>query len=180
MKVLQLSDKILTIDGFLNPSECEEYIAMSEKIGYEAAKLDSKKVVTEVRNNQRAFYESQELASLLFERSAPYLPDQIGSRILVGLNELFRFYKYLPGHQFKKHQDGSFIRNKTEVSAMTFMIYLNDGCVGGETTFLEHQIAPKTGKALVFYHKLLHEGSEVKEGVKYVLRTDVMYRTKEV
>ena len=178
MKILQLSDKILTIDDFLSPAECEAYITMSEKIGYEAAKLDSKKVVTEVRNNQRTFYESQELASLLFERSATYLPAQIGNRVLVGLNELFRFYKYLPGHQFKKHQDGSFIRNKAEVSALTFMIYLNEDCVGGETTFLEHQIAPKTGKALAFYHKLIHEGSEVKKGVKYVLRTDVMYRSE--
>jgi hypothetical protein len=30
--------------------------------------------------------------------------------------------------------------------------------------------------ALIFYHKLYHEGSEVLTGIKYVLRTDVMYR----
>jgi hypothetical protein len=32
--------------------------------------------------------------------------------------------------------------------------------------------------ALLFQHQLLHEGSEVTSGVKYVVRSDVMYRTR--
>ena len=35
---------------------------------------------------------------------------------------------------------------------------------------------PEWGKALVFYHRQLHEGLPVVRGRKYVLRTDVMYR----
>ena len=30
--------------------------------------------------------------------------------------------------------------------------------------------------ALIFLHSLYHEGNEVTQGVKYVLRSDVMYR----
>ncbi|MBK9658170.1 MAG: hypothetical protein IPO66_23325 [Rhodanobacteraceae bacterium] len=40
----------------------------------------------------------------------------------------------------------------------------------------EAAIAPETGTALVFMHDRTHEGELVTDGVKYVLRTDVMYR----
>jgi hypothetical protein len=33
--------------------------------------------------------------------------------------------------------------------------------------------------ALIFLHSLYHEGSEVTQGVKYVLRTDIMYRAPQ-
>jgi hypothetical protein len=58
------------------------------------------------------------------------------------------------------------------------MIYLNDGFKGGETKFNNVVVAPKKGSALIFYHYLEHEGSEVIEGIKYVLRTDIMFRLK--
>jgi hypothetical protein len=43
---------------------------------------------------------------------------------------------------------------------------------------LEKRIEPHAGMALLFQHRLLHEGSEVTSGVKYVVRSDVMYRTR--
>lgn len=58
---------------------------------------------------------------------------------------------------------------------LTFMIYLNEGYTGGETRFESVSVAGKPGMALVFEHELLHEGAEVTAGVKYVLRSDVMY-----
>ncbi|MEM1134219.1 MAG: 2OG-Fe(II) oxygenase [Bacteroidota bacterium] len=59
---------------------------------------------------------------------------------------------------------------------MTFMIYLNEDFKGGETKFDEITIKPKTGTALCFIHEQKHEGCFVISGVKYVIRTDVMYR----
>jgi len=58
------------------------------------------------------------------------------------------------------------------------MIYLNDDFEGGETKFDNVTIEPKTGTALCFIHEQKHEGCPVVEGLKYVLRTDVMYRKK--
>jgi len=55
------------------------------------------------------------------------------------------------------------------------MVYLNGGARGGETRFENVSITPEPGLALLFDHYLLHEGAEVIEGTKYVLRTDVMY-----
>ncbi len=39
------------------------------------------------------------------------------------------------------------------------------------------RVQPRAGMALVFKHAILHEGSSVVAGTKYVLRTDVMYRS---
>lgn len=105
-----------------------------------------------------------------------FAPIKIGNSYAIGLNELFRFYKYGTGHRFKKHIDESYIRSENEASFFTLMIYLNDNYNGGETKFNEITIEGKTGMALLFLHSLLHEGAEVKKGIKYVLRTDVMYK----
>lgn len=57
-------------------------------------------------------------------------------------------------------------------------MYLNGGFEGGATAFRESRasllVTPERGKALVFYHRQLHEGLPVVRGRKYVLRTDVM------
>ena len=36
-------------------------------------------------------------------------------------------------------------------------------------------MVPRPGMALLFQHRLLHEGCAVESGVQYVLRSDVMY-----
>ena len=37
-------------------------------------------------------------------------------------------------------------------------------------------VTPKQGTALVFNHDTLHEGLPVTEGIKYIIRTEIMYR----
>ncbi|MFT3680206.1 MAG: 2OG-Fe(II) oxygenase [Ferruginibacter sp.] len=179
MKLNRISNHIFIIESFWTKEACESFILKSEKVGYEAATVETEmgmKVLESVRNNNRVIYKDFELAETLWSQLKPFAPQQIGNSIPVGLNELFRFYKYQPGQLFKKHIDQSYIRNDLEASYYTFMIYLNDGYKGGETTFAETIIQPSQGTALVFLHSLEHEGSEVTEGTKYVLRTDIMYR----
>jgi len=179
MDITYISNNIFTIDGFFTADECRQYIGKSEAIGYEAATVETEKgavVMEAVRNNNRVIHTNEVLAKTLWPRLQPFAPAKIGNSIAIGLNEMFRFYKYKPGQQFKKHVDQSFIRNDVEASYYTFMVYLNDECTGGETSFGDIATSPKQGTALVFLHGLEHEGSEVKTGVKYVLRTDIMYR----
>jgi predicted 2-oxoglutarate/Fe(II)-dependent dioxygenase YbiX len=177
-----LTDYIFTIDGFWTHKECDDFIAKSEAIGYEAATVETEsgqKIVTAVRNNNRVIYRDYELADLLWQQLQPFAPTQIGYSKAAGLNELFRFYKYESGQEFKRHKDQSYIRDDGEASYYTFMIYLNENYDGGETTFNNLSIQPKKGLALVFLHNLEHEGKAVKSGVKYVLRTDIMFRLEE-
>jgi hypothetical protein len=181
--ILQYNEYIFVIENFLSEAECKELIALSETQPYEAAKVNlngRQTLVTGVRNNQRLMVENHEWARFFFEKARYCLPQVIGHSALLGFNELFRFYKYTPGQQFRRHRDGSFVRNEKEASYYTFMVYLNDDFTGGETGFDEYiSIQPQTGNALVFLHPLHHEGKPVLEGTKYVLRTDVMYRLIE-
>ena len=75
-------------------------------------------------------------------------------------------------------------------SKLTLLIYLNDGYTGGDTIFStddfvdgvatvhSKRITPRTGLTLVFRHELKHEGEELVDGRKYVLRTDVLYEAE--
>ena len=58
------------------------------------------------------------------------------------------------------------------------MVYLNECEAGGHTKILDLDlsIAPKPGCALLFNHHLLHEGARVERGIKYAVRSDLMYR----
>jgi predicted 2-oxoglutarate/Fe(II)-dependent dioxygenase YbiX len=174
-------DDIFTIHELLSRRECEELIARSEAIGYEAAAVGGENV-PQFRNNARALLEDSSLASHLWQRAAPFVPRARDGSEAVGLHERFRFYRYVTAEQFGPHHDGCVSRGTDEVSKMTFMVYLSDVARGGETVFyapggvVQFSIRPVSGKALVFDHLRLHEGAPVLDGIKYVLRTDVMFR----
>ena len=180
-------DKVIVIHGFLSGEECAALIQRSESLRYEPGTV-ADVVIEEVRNNERVIVDDVSLATDFLRRAEPSLPAVIDGHGLVGFNERWRFYRYGPGQTFKPHRDGSFMRIKSwEESQMTFMIYLNDGMVGGETRFFSDMeqafrqrpylsVQPKRGMALAFIHSIWHEGAMVQSGLKYVLRTDVMYK----
>lgn len=80
--------------------------------------------------------------------------------------------------------------DKKQSSLFTFLLYLNDEFEGGETTFFipgqregilnAYPVRPVMGGVAVFPHgetngALLHEGTSVKKGAKYIIRTDIEY-----
>ena len=171
---------VFTIADVFGPAECDAAIARAEQIGFDAAPITTGTgfvMRPEVRNNDRAMFDDVELAAELFGRIRDMLPRRMCGRRPVGVNERFRCYRYMPGQQFKAHYDGAFQRTARERSELTLMIYLNDGFTGGGTSFLDFDVdvAPRRGMALLFQHEVLHEGCAVESGVKYVLRSDVMY-----
>lgn len=175
------SPGIFTLKHFLSLEECEDLIIKSEAMGYEEATVDVgngvQRMIKGVRNNERVLYKDDAYATFIWERLQDFAPEGTDNRSAVGVNELFRFYKYSPGQRFKMHKDGSFERNRFEASQYTFMIYLNEAYTGGETIFSSGEIIhPETGTALIFHHPLRHEGALLTAGVKYVLRTDIMYK----
>ena len=173
---------IFTIEHFLSATECLAYIKAGEEVGYEEATITTYEgyyeLNKEIRNNDRVIFDDENLAAFLFDRAKPFLPEDVEDWKLVGFNERFRFYRYGPGQYFKWHKDGCYSRNDKETSILTFLIYLNDDYQGGETSFNWDAVQPKMGMALIFPHRLTHQGSPVTSGVKYVLRTDVMYCTR--
>lgn len=169
---------VFTIHNFLSPHECDQFIADSEQLGFMQAVISTKdgdQLLIDARNNDRILYDNPQLAAWLYQRALPLLPAQIDGWRPSGFNERFRFYRYTEHQYFTWHQDGTFRRSDHEESFLTFIMYLNDAYMGGETQFGWDTVIPQQGAALVFPHRLRHQGARVLSGTKYVLRTDVMY-----
>ena len=188
---LNSCEDLFVIRDFLSPAECTEQIARSEAIGFGDAPINGLAgpvINKRMRNNERVMIDDHGLATSLWERLRAFVPAQRGLRWkAVGVNERFRYYRYDPGQRFHWHYDGAFERSPREVSALTVLVYLNEGFDGGQTEFQflagggsdesgEITVVPVAGMALVFVHGILHQGAAVARGRKYVLRTDVMYR----
>ena len=112
---------------------------------------------------------------------------------LRGIREDLRFLQYCPGHFFKSHKDGTHEdEERNELSYYTLQLYLNGDpktVKGGATRFWSGStvdgvasegkyvdVEPRMGRVLIFEQRdLRHSGEEVKEGVKYNIRTDMMY-----
>lgn len=180
MKKVQLDPQIFIVEDFLSIKECSDYIEKSELQTFEEAKINmggNQVMMKGVRNNDRLLFFDENLAEELWLKLKPFVPSSFGASKAIGLNEMFRIYRYEPGQRFKMHRDGSYERNETEFSILSFLIYLNENFEGGETEFRKvTTVKPKTGTALVFHHPMRHEGKEIISGIKYVLRTDVMYK----
>jgi hypothetical protein len=87
------------------------------------------------------------------------------------------------------HRDGAYhTPSGDQRSFYTLHLYLNDSITdggdvkGGATTFHSMDMTrrldvdPKMGRVLIFQHAhLLHSGDEVHEGIKYTMRSDLMY-----
>ena len=191
-RVLQLADDIWTVDGALDPAECAAWITWGEAQGFEEAPVTTghgPEMRKDIRNNSRVMADLPELAEGLWQRLRGVVPADWEGRAPVGVNERLRLYRYDPGQRFAAHFDGYFRRPTGEKSELTLMVYLNDGFEGGETTFYGSwrnypdrpyvRAVPRRGRALLFRHHLLHEGTPVLSGRKYALRTDVMYGARQ-
>ncbi|KAG7663762.1 uncharacterized protein J8A68_002709 [[Candida] subhashii] len=110
-----------------------------------------------------------------------------------GLNPQLRVYRYRKGHHFDKHYDESVVcpippkGDKKGKTKWTLLIYLtgDEEFKGGGTIFYPElrgvepmNIHPCKGMALLHKHGddcLKHEAEIVKDGEKWVLRSDVVY-----
>src|SRR6266478_229151 len=112
-----IAENIFTVARVLSAEECQQFIERGETMGFEAATVslaDGPRMVTAVRNNDRAIFDDPELARMLWERVGSEVPLTIDGAIAVGLNERFRYYRYDPSQRFNAHRDGSVERSPTE------------------------------------------------------------------
>ncbi|MFT4979861.1 MAG: hypothetical protein ACI8S6_005773 [Myxococcota bacterium] len=105
-------------------------------------------------------------------------------------NERLRIYRYAEGQYFRPHVDVQMELPGGGQTRASLMVYLNDDFEGGQTRFfarkprgssrkrnnpVTHSVVPERGSALVFDHLRLHEGAAVSRGVKYAIRSDLIY-----
>jgi Rps23 Pro-64 3,4-dihydroxylase Tpa1-like proline 4-hydroxylase len=189
---LKFNKFAIILDNVFTKEECDSLINLSEEISenYEIAKIsynDEQIIDKSYRNNQRWLNFDKKIAETFFEKIKSYVPIEFEGNHVSCLNERLSFLKYKPGEYFRPHEDGYYIRpDNSEMSYITVQIYLNDLKEedGGATTFIKdkynriyqnYSVMPKVGRVLLFEHDIEHEGSILKNGLKYCIRTDVMY-----
>ncbi|KAI0692399.1 hypothetical protein BC835DRAFT_1277776 [Cytidiella melzeri] len=197
-----LEDQILLIDDLFTPEECRAFVRLIESSPLELT--PPKKRGEAERVNYRISITSPEFAQNLYDVLSPHLPSfpppssvsrrpaaVSGQRAIHSLNTNIRLYKYTAGQYFGPHYDDS-VRDvvtgaKSEWTLLIYLTGAQDGVQGGETIFYQdHRGKPREavsaplsrGTALLHRHGnecLLHEGSPVLTGTKYVLRSDLMF-----
>lgn len=101
----------------------------------------------------------------------------------IRINERLSFLRYGKGNFFRPHTDGQLDLPDGRKSRVTVQIYLGeDGVEGGATRIMDTNkkyidIEPKKGRVLIFQQRgVYHSGEEVTKGMKYALRTDILFK----
>lgn len=172
---------VWTVEDAMSPADCERYIDRLRKGAPEIAPIVDEhgepEVDLAVRNNTRVMWDDSREADALVARMGAHVPQRLMGMKLVGGNPRIRVYRYGPGEKHGAHWDTVVHLDGGIQSMVTLVFYLNDDFEGGETEFpeLNQNIKPRRGRALLFQHRILHIASEVVNGAKFVLRTDILY-----
>ena len=140
-----------TVENALSPERCAAYVARFHAATPERAPVvtaNGTEIDTAVRNNTRVMWDDQAEANELVATVRARVPATWNAEPLVGGNPRLRVYRYEPGEHHSAHWD----------------------------TVVE--LPPARGTALLFQHRVLHAALGVTSGVKYALRTDVLYRAR--
>ena len=169
------------IEGVLTPDDCERWIAAAERTTF--AKSGDREIFS--GNRLRTVLTDQDAADAVWEQIEPHVTKR---RTHCGKDANYNYGgvgeipdgEYVPGGSFGWHVDTCYAEGPHEVGMDTLLIYLNDDYVGGETVLKlvpdTVVMTPKTGSAMAFYHHQTHAGMQVQSGVKYLVRTEVLYR----
>ena len=175
------------IRGVLPREECTRLVALAEQQGFESDEhyfVPQDGLTTQLCC--RALVESQRISEDLYARVHRHLPRRLGAQTVCGLSENLRFLRYDAGQAFAPHVDGPTVKADIGIaSQLSFILYMTgagEDYGGGLTRFVDEaapkhgvDVVAKAGDVLIFSHSLMHEGTAVTHGRKYVLRTDVMY-----
>jgi hypothetical protein len=195
---------IILLDNYLTPTESRDFINSAEQFGFGSTHYPKHyrgnlRLISYDENLAINLWERMRSFVPLTVEEDGYIWEARG------LNHCWRLSKYFPGDRFRPHCDTSFQQKinpehtqytqHTIKSMYTVNIYLNGledflmGCTrflddrnddgSGDGAVVEASVVPSAGLCLIFrqppFAYYLHEGEEVKEGCKFLMRSDVMY-----
>eukprot|EP00243_Klebsormidium_subtile_P004353 TRINITY_DN18335_c0_g1_i1.p1 TRINITY_DN18335_c0_g1~~TRINITY_DN18335_c0_g1_i1.p1 ORF type:complete len:307 (+),score=3.21 TRINITY_DN18335_c0_g1_i1:20-940(+) len=187
---------LFTVRGVFSEAECHRFVEAAESRRFQHQGSRGPKFGEAYRDNGRLAVDDADLAQSIWDSGLGSLLVkvlQIEGKWPSKFNPNVRIYKYEKGQNFGKHVDESVQVDRGLYTGYTLLVYLSGGRTtahekealkGGETVFYGRRgaevakVAPEVGLALLHVHGdrcLLHEAREVKQGVKYVLRSDVVF-----
>ncbi|KAK8945984.1 hypothetical protein KSP40_PGU001840 [Platanthera guangdongensis] len=205
LKINRLKDThLFTIPNFLTAYEANAFIEVAESIGFTHQGSLGQTHGEAYRDNDRISVSSPPLTEGLWDSGLKKVFDDIKifGKTAVGLNPNIRFYRYNVGQQFGRHFDESVDLEQGRRTYYTLLVYLSGSSgskgksnsatsdssmpslAGGETVFYDKrhkvvsEVAPLEGMALLHLHGakcMLHEARAVTKGIKYILRSDVVF-----
>eukprot|EP00980_Cylindrotheca_fusiformis_P012957 scaffold3236_cov66-Cylindrotheca_fusiformis.AAC.23 len=199
---------VFVVRNFMDSKECQAWIDYAEnQIGFESMCNPPTREYAH-RECGRISKTDWDMADRLYERMKPIV-EEISQQVTIThtdatygprtCNGNLRLYRYEKNMSFGKHYDGSekIARYPGGQTEITVLVYLSS-CEGGGTRFYlptESKkkkksnavgegivFVPEVGAILLHIHGdrcLEHEADPVLEGVKYVLRTDIVYAPDE-
>jgi len=190
----------IVLENLLTRSECQRIISETEGIGF--GHLGTGRTGKMYRGNRRLQIDdtSGKLGEEIWRRIKKFMPEieeipTDGSFVYYGMNPRYRFAKYFAGDGFGIHIDKPTIYEHDICSIYTVNIYLNDLSPeqGGYTNFYRKLTGGKpiasaggtAGSCAIFKQALVdyspvHDGAKVESGLKYLMRTDVVYKNTKV
>jgi len=189
----------IILENVLTRRECQRIIQETESIGY--GSLGEGKTGMAYRSNRRIQFDDSEgsLGEELWRRISQYIPQievlpEDGTFEYYLMNSRYRFAKYFKGEGFALHVDKPTVYEKEICSIYTVNIYLNDlkPEQGGKTRFytkmmggnIVASVGGSAGTVAIFKQALggvftpVHDGEKVNSGLKYLMRTDIIYKIK--
>ncbi|KAK5010976.1 hypothetical protein LTR28_006561 [Elasticomyces elasticus] len=192
----------VVLDNVLTAAECQILIAAAEATsanGWERAKImggDGRQyLATDTRNCGRIIWDSSEVTGRIWTRVEAALGDEAEKMMrlenvakitgngpamrgetwrFTRLNERMRFLKYEGGEYFRRQYPRCYWEKRQRSGESEL--------IGGATTFhsrdmeTRFDVMPKAGRVLLFQHRgLPHSGDDVTQGVKFSMRTDLMF-----
>lgn len=182
--------EIFAIGDFLSPAECQRLCLMIDVTAKPSA-LHEQDYASGFRTSYSGDLDPLDPFVIGISRR---IDDRLGMNPVCG--EAIQGQRYLPGQQFKPHNDWFYTtekywqleRKRGGQRSWTAMAFLNEVEEGGETHFTEVgiKIEPKPGVLLVWNNALpdgtpnegtMHAGTPVVKGAKYVFTK--WYRTRK-
>eukprot|EP00250_Pteridium_aquilinum_P004529 c14730_g1_i1 orf=434-1177(-) len=198
------SFSLFTVPNALTASECDAFIKYAEELGFAHQGSLGPAKGEAFRDNDRISVQDSVLAENLWSSGLSQVFNNINmkGKFASGLNPNIRFYRYKEGQRFGPHIDENVKLGRGQRTEYTLLVYLNGSgktskkssgkgvkdivqqLQGGETVFYPErrgdsmEVAPLSGMALFHIHGekcMLHEARAVSKGVKYILRSDVVF-----
>lgn len=186
LKVVSVAPRVLVIDNFLQPEECQNIIAASQEQGLEHSTLHSGATVAQTRDlstrsssntwlprdtsalTEKVYQQAAEVMGLDPELFQKYHDSSAHHNSIAESLQVVRYKK--GGEEYQPHHDFVYpsVNHRYQPTRFaTLLMYLNDVPEGGETRFPRAvnnynarglEIKPKAGRAVLFYN-LLEDGN---------------------
>ena len=186
-ELINISETMNYENPLIFPRNLDKSLKNVQRISDKNMKKGNNNYENTIRDCQRIIIDSVPFAKVLEKKLIHIIPKTINRNDrfyykFEYINPKFRFLKYEESNHFIRHKDESYISKKNEKSLITILIYLNDDYQGAYTRFFSDtydkvglSLTPETGMVCLMQQDIEHEVPKIESGIKYVIRTELMY-----